>query len=83
MVHLKNHCAHAMTPHNYRTVDAMNRRRFIENAVGSALALAAIRMPDTAFSQTSRDPSITFTAAAPPDDAFVLRGVNLRRLARP
>jgi glucan 1,3-beta-glucosidase len=52
------------------------RRRFIQNAVGGALALAALRLPETALAQTSPD-AFTSPNSGPAEDAFILRGVNL------
>ena len=66
-------------------MDMIDRRKFIQNAVGSALALAAVRVSDTAFAQTnqSQDQS-TATATGTSggsnraaDNSLVLRGVNL------
>jgi glucan 1,3-beta-glucosidase len=54
----------------------VKRRKFIKNALGSALALAAIRLPGMAFSQTSQN---TFAAGSTGQagNGLILRGVNL------
>lgn len=50
----------------------MRRRKFIQSAVGSALALAAGSLPDTAFPAGT-----SAVAAGPAGNPSILRGVNL------
>jgi glucan 1,3-beta-glucosidase len=54
----------------------MRRRKFIQNAIGSALALAAVRMPEMALAQPLQkvSPSVNSTPSSAP---VILRGVNL------
>lgn len=54
----------------------MQRREFIKNALGSALALAAVRVSDTAFSQTYQSP-VASGKNGLADSQGILRGVNL------
>jgi glucan 1,3-beta-glucosidase len=54
----------------------IHRRKFIQSTVGSALALAAVRLSDTAFSQTNQNAS-TIRNIGPEDSSSILRGVNL------
>ena len=54
----------------------MKRRKFIQNALGGALALAAIRLPDLAFSQTSQNTSAA-NGTGQAGNGLILRGVNL------
>jgi glucan 1,3-beta-glucosidase len=54
----------------------MQRRQFIRNAIGSALALATVPVPDTAFGQTNRTATAA-TDSGSADNSLILRGVNL------
>lgn len=54
----------------------IDRRKFIQNAVGSALALTTIRLPDTAFAQTNQKAAAP-AGSATGSDSLILRGVNL------
>jgi glucan 1,3-beta-glucosidase len=54
----------------------MQRREFIKSALGSALALAAVRVLDTAFSQTYPSP-VASGKHSPAGNQGILRGVNL------
>jgi glucan 1,3-beta-glucosidase len=54
----------------------IDRRRFIQNAIGSALALAAVPVPDTALGQTNQT-TATAGDSGRADDSLILRGVNL------
>ena len=57
-------------------MDMIDRRKFIQNAIGSALALATVQVPGTAIAQTNQ-----FVPAVrnpePANNSVVLRGVNL------
>jgi glucan 1,3-beta-glucosidase len=58
----------------------IDRRKFIQNAVGSALALATVRVPGTALAQTNQSTpqkAAHTTNSEQPDNSSVLRGVNL------
>ena len=56
----------------------IDRRKFIQNAIGSALALATVRVPDTASAQTNQPPAPAANSDAEQSkNQFVLRGVNL------
>jgi glucan 1,3-beta-glucosidase len=54
----------------------IDRRKFIQNAIGSALALATVPVPETAFAQTNQI-SAAAHGSGQVDKSFVLRGVNL------
>jgi glucan 1,3-beta-glucosidase len=54
----------------------IDRRKFIQNAVSSALALTTIRLPDTVFAQTSQKAAAPASSATG-SDSLILRGVNL------
>ena len=54
----------------------IHRRKFIQNAIGSALALATVRVPDTALAQTNQSAAVARNLGQA-NDSFVLRGVNL------
>jgi len=56
--------------------DMIDRRRFIQNAIGGALALATVQLPGTAMAQTNQNAAAARNAGGV-DDSFVLRGVNL------
>ena len=60
----------------------IDRRKFIQNAIGSALALATVQVPDTTFAQTNKTDKTIATprnsgAAGQGDNSLILRGVNL------
>ncbi|HVU27557.1 MAG TPA: glycoside hydrolase family 5 protein [Verrucomicrobiae bacterium] len=56
----------------------MHRRKFIQNTLGSALALAAAQMPRLAFGQAQTNASPTRQTTNPSPVSFAkLRGVNL------
>jgi glucan 1,3-beta-glucosidase len=54
----------------------IDRRKFIQNAIGSALALASVPVPETAFAQTNENAAVAHDPGQV-DKSFVLRGVNL------
>jgi glucan 1,3-beta-glucosidase len=54
----------------------VKRRKFIQNALGSALALATIRLPDLAFSQMSQN-TLAANDTGQSGNGLILRGVNL------
>jgi glucan 1,3-beta-glucosidase len=54
----------------------IDRRKFLRNAIGSALALATVPVPDTGFAQTNQNTAATHDAS-PAANSVVLRGVNL------
>jgi glucan 1,3-beta-glucosidase len=59
-------------------MDMIDRRKFLQNAIGSALALASVRVSDTAFAQTNSNPATATTpASGSTDNSLILRGVNL------
>lgn len=54
----------------------MKRRQFIQNAIGSAIALAAVPIPDNVFAQTLQKVPAPDTATGAAS-SLILRGVNL------
>jgi len=54
----------------------MKRREFIQSAIGSAITLAALRIPDSAFAQTVQKASVSSTTGQS-QTPEILRGVNL------
>src|SRR5580658_4230202 len=54
----------------------IQRREFIRNAIGSALALAAVRISGNAFAQTNESLPVAGNTGEQ-DKSLILRGVNL------